>query len=257
MASIDLVVVNYKTYGLIDEFLKSWRKFKPTIDSRVILIDNDTKGSELYKLDTRDVNVYPFKENLGYAGGCNFGASLGDSEYIAFLNSDTRFVNDECVDKCVQFLEDNSDVAVVGPLQYSSQGIVTHGGIFGTHDKPKMRGFKSTNASKFKDIQDAVTVSGSAFFLRRSIWDEMQECPVYRHNFPDHSGGFPPFPHFYEETLYCYHVHAHGYRCVYLGEAEMIHEWHKSSEVGSQTENYKIGQSKFRLFCDDHGIRHD
>lgn len=257
MPSIDLIVVNYKTYNLIDDFLNSYRQFKPTVDSRVILVDNETNGEELYKIKTDDVEVYPFKANLGYAGACNFGASLGNSDYIAFLNSDTRFINDTCVDKCVEYMDKHDDVAVVGPLQYSSDGIVTHGGILGSHEKPHQRGWRSKNLNEYRDTLDAVTVAGSAFFLRRSIWDEMQECPIYKEQFPLAEGGFPPFPHFYEETLFCYHVFAHDYRCVYLGDAEMIHEWHKSSAVGSQSENFRIGQSGFRLFCDDHGIPHD
>lgn len=256
MTSIDLIVVNYRTYDLIDSFLRSWRAFKPQTSSRVILVDNDTSGRDLYKLDTKDIEVYPFRENLGYAGGCNFGASLGDSDYVGFFNSDTRFVDAECVDRCVRYLEDNPDVAVVGPLQYSTDGRVTHGGIFGTQAKPRPRGFKSLYPSQFTDVQDAVAVSGSAFFMRRSIWDEMQLCPIYRESFPKAMGAFPPFPHFYEETLYCYHVFAHGYRCVYLGEAEMIHEWHKSSPVGSQSQNAKVGREMFNKFCDDHSIPH-
>lgn len=43
----------------------------------------------------------------------------------------------------------------------------------------------------------------------------------------------------------------------YNGYAEMIHEWHKSSNIGSQDENFKYGQKLFREFCDDHGIEHD
>lgn len=254
---IDLVVVNYKTYGLIHNFLESYRKFKPTTDSRVILIDNESNGELLSKLDTTDIEVYPFKENLGYAGACNFGASLGDSEYVAFLNSDTEFVNDTCVDICVDYLEKNPKVGVVGPLQYNKNHQVTHAGIFGTHGAPKHRDFKQKVNDKHRDTRDAVTVSGSALFTTRIAWNDMAKCPLFVEMFPDAVGAFPPFPHMYEETLYNYHLHAHGYRCVYLGTAEMIHEWHQSSPVGSQTRNMKEGQTMFREFCDNHGIDHD
>lgn len=255
---IDLIVVNYKTYGLIHRFLESYRNNKPSTDSRVILIDNESNSDMLYKMDLDDVDVYPFKENLGYAGACNFGANLSGSKYMAFLNSDTEFVDDKCVDICVQYMEDHDDVAVVGPLQYASDGRVTHGGIFGTHSKPEHRGWHSkANKDKYRDVLDAVTVSGSAYFLRRSVWDEMSRCPIYREVFPDASGGFAGLPHFFEETIYSYHVFGHGYKCVYLGEAEMIHQWHKSSPVGSQNANFKIGQAEFRRFCEAHGLEHD
>lgn len=259
MADIDLVVVNYKTYNLIDNFISSYRKFKPKKhDSRLILIDNESDPVELDHLDKDGLDeVVSLVSNIGYSGACNYGASLGDSDYVAFLNSDTEFVDDKCVDYCVDFMESHLDVAVVGPLQYSSDGVITAGGIFGTHDAPFQRGWKSKNLKQCRDTKEAVTVSGSAFFLRRSVWDEMQECEIYRSCFPLASGGLPPFPHFYEETLYCYHVFAHGYKCFYLGEGEMIHQWHQSSPVGSQNENFEVGRKGFREFCDKHGISRD
>lgn len=254
---IDLIVVNYKTYGLIGRFLASYRKFKPSIDSRLILVDNESDQNQLYRLNLDGVDVYPFKENLGYSGACNFAASLGNSEFIAFLNSDTEFVDNKCVDTCVDYLATHEDVAVVGPLQYSNSGMVTHGGIFGTHSKPEHRGWRSKSKKNFRDVRDAVTVQGSALFTKRSIWDQMTNCSIFRETFPGTPGAFGPFPHFYDETLYNYHVYGHGYKCVYLGTAEMIHEWHQSSEIGSQAGNMKIGREGFREFCDNHGIPHD
>lgn len=241
----------------MDRFIKSYEKFTPRSNPKLVIIDNETDSDQLYKVDTQSAHVYPFKENLGYAKACNFGASLSDSDYIAFLNSDTEFINDDCVDRCVDYMDKHPDVAVVGPLQYSSEGKVTHGGILGTNEKPEHRGWGSKDPASYRDIQEAVTVSGSAYFTRRSVWNEMMNCKIYKEMFPDSVGAWPPFPHFYEETLYSYHVTAHDYKCVYLGTAEMIHEWHKSSAIGSQDENFRLGRIGFREFCDKHGILHD
>jgi GT2 family glycosyltransferase len=256
-SSIDLIMVNYKTYDLMDNFIKSYEKFTPQSNPRLIIIDNETNSEKLYKVDTSSATVFPFKENLGYAKACNFGASLSDSDYIAFLNSDTEFINDDCVDKCVEYMDNNPDVAVVGPMQYASDGKITHGGILGSNEKPQHRGWGSKNKQEYRDIQEAVTVSGSAYFTRRKVWEEMMQCNIYKEMFPDSVGAWPPFKHFFEETLYSYHVTAHDYKCVYLGTAEMIHEWHKSSPLGSQDDNFKNGQKSFREFCERHGILHD
>jgi len=128
-SSIDIIMVNYKTYDLMDRFIKSYEKFTPRSNPKLVIIDNETDSDQLYKVDTQSAHVYPFKENLGYAKACNFGASLSDSDYIAFLNSDTEFINDDCVDRCVDYMDKHPDVAVVCPLQYSSECKVTHGGI--------------------------------------------------------------------------------------------------------------------------------
>lgn len=255
--SIDIIVVNYKTYGLVQKFIDSYYKFLPTVESNLIVIDNESKLEDVRYLDYYDARVIGLEDNIGYSGACNLGASCSSSKYIGFFNSDCEFNNNKCIDECVEYLEKNPDVAVVGPLQYSSDGKVTHGGIFGTHEAPQHRGWNTKSISNYRDTKEAVTVSGSAYITRRDVWNEMIECPIYKESFPDATGAWPPFPHFFEETLYSYHVYAHGYKCVYLGEAEMIHQWHKSSKIGSQDKNFKIGQKGFREFCDKHGIPHD
>lgn len=258
MTSIDLIAVNYKTYPLIQRFIDSYEKYKPAVDSRLIIIDNESDPESVESLNRHSALIFSSAANHGYSGACNAGAARGDSEYLAFFNSDTEFVNNTCVDLCVQYLEEHPDTAVVGPLQYSSDRKVTHGGIVGSLDAPKHRGWLSPNIDRYRDVlPEVVTVAGSAYFIRRSIWNEMRECPVYMEMFPTATGAFPPFPHYFEETLFSYHVQGHGYKCAYLGEAEMIHQWHKSSPVGSQDKNFRYGQKLFREFCDMHGIPHD
>jgi len=252
--SIDIIVVNYKTYPLVQKFIDSYYKYLPSVESNLIIIDNEATLEGIRYLDPYDAKVVPLDDNVGYSGACNLGASLGDSKYIGFFNSDCEFNNNECIDKCIEYLEEHDDVAVVGPLQYSSDGRVTHGGIFGTHDNPQHRAFGNKTISLCRDNKEAVTVSGSAYITRRSVWDEMKDCSIYQDMFPEATGAWPPFPHFFEETLYSYHTYGHGYKCMYLGEAEMIHQWHKSSAIGSQDNNFKIGQKGFREFCDKHGI---
>ena len=256
MTSIDVVMVNYKTYSLAQRFIDSYYKFKPRVDSALTVVDNESDSPELLSLDGSDALITS-RDNLGYSGACNLAASKTSGDYIAFFNSDCEFNNPDCIDICIEYLENNPDVAVVGPLQYSSDGKVTHGGIFGTHSAPKHRGFGAPLQHGYRDIREAVTVSGSAYFTPRRVWNEMADCEIYNLTFPNATGAWPPFPHFFEETLYSYHVFGHGYKCAYIGEAEMIHQWHKSSKTGSQDDNFKIGQKGFRLFCDNHGIPHD
>ena len=100
----------------------------------------------------------------------------------------------------------------------------------------------------------AVSVSGSALFTKRSVWDEMHDCEIFLELFPDAIGSFILTQHFYEETGYNYHVQSHGYEVWYLGSAEMIHEWHKSSPPGTQSKHIEKSRSTFREFCDAHGI---
>lgn len=254
--AIDIVVVNYKRHDLTKQFLDSFFQYEPSSYYTLTVIDNEGDYGMAYRLKREYPGVlfYIMEQNLGYARACNFGVGLNDNPYVVLFNNDMTFINDNCIDLCIDYLKNNDDVAVVGPLQYSSNGKVTHGGIFGTLDKPEHRQFGGNNIDSCRDVREAVTVSGSAYFTKRSIWNEMQNCSIFKSEFPEAKGAFPPFPHFFEETLYSYHISGHGYKCVYLGTAEMIHEWHQSSPHGSQDENFKYGQKYFRQFCSKHGI---
>lgn len=258
-SAIDIVVVNYKRYDLTKRFLDSFYEYEPSHPYTLTVIDNEGDYGKAYRLESeyKKVPFYVMEENLGYAKACNFGVNLNTNPYIVLFNNDMTFVNNEVIDTCIEYLENHHDVGVVGPLQYSSDNKITHGGIFGTLSEPQHREFGGHNIQSCRDIRDAVTVSGSAYFTKRHVWNEMKTCPIFQKQFPKNNGAFPPFPHFFEETLYSYHISAHDYKCVYLGTAEMIHEWHQSSSLGSQDQNFLYGQKHFRQFCDQHGIAHD
>ena len=256
---VELVVVNYHTYDLLQEFIDSYKEHKPSIDSHLTIIDVDSNEDEMNRLVLGDdISLVGSDWNLGYALACNYGGFTTDSDVIAFFNSDTRFVNNSCVDYCARYLLENDEVAIVGPLQYDSDGLCTHGGIFGSLSKPMHNGWRSRDLQSLRFNRKAVTVSGSAFFIKRSVWSELTNCDIYRSLHPDVIGAFLPTKHYYEETACAYHAQAHGYDVWYLGEAEMVHEWHKSSPVGGEVDS-RMGEAKkmFVDFCDAHGIDHD
>ena len=255
--SVDIIVVSYKTDDLLRRFIDSYRQFTPTTPSTLTVIDVATTGNDVFS----DVEHYvPVHDNCGYSLACNLSSTLTDSDVIAFFNADTAFVDDRCVDRCVEFLNEHEQVAVVGPLQYSSERRVTHAGIFGTLDRPEHRGWQAPVYDAYRGDEQAVTVSGAAYFIKRSVWDELTNCPIYRKGFPQVDGAFLPTPHFWEETYASYHAQAHGYEVWYLGSAEMIHEW-KQSPAGEGSRvtgsSLKDAQAMFRAACDEHDIPHD
>ncbi len=61
-----------------------------------------------------NINISMEKENLGFAGGCNKGATLGRSEYILFLNNDALLGKDSLKRMLTALKEGNMDA--VGPI---------------------------------------------------------------------------------------------------------------------------------------------
>jgi GT2 family glycosyltransferase len=198
-----------------------------------------------------------FEDNVGYARACNAAAAKSSSDHLALFNADCK-VTLGALEDCCQALDDHPDWGVVGPRQIDDYGRLTHAGIFGMPTKPQHRAWLHPDSPLYADVQEAVTVSGAAYFVRRSVWDELTDCPIYRSVAPDAEGAFLPTPHFFEETWCSYHARTHGYKVFYLGTVMLIHRWHKASPVGGWAEQqFPVSQQIFRRACDAHGIEHD
>lgn len=264
MEGIDIVVVNYQTPEDLRGFCASLFTHLPETPCTLWIMNNDPNDidSKTAQVCQANSNVEDCRilegENIYYSGACNVAAAASGREVIAFFNADTRFLAGT-VDKCYRALMDNPEWGVLGPFQRGDRGEVTHAGIFGTLKSPAHRGWAARlkDPSEFYDVQEAVTVSGSAYFTKREVWDKLTNCELYAEMFPN-VGAFLPTTHYYEETWYSYHAQAHGYKVVYFGEAQMIHRFHKSSPQGGWADRQMPASRKmFRAMCDHHQIPHD
>lgn len=273
---IDLCVVNYNTHKELNRFLSSLMAVRlnapleglghnTELDSNVYIADNDSKDYSRSMLKSFGLTpeAFPnqvfFNENIGYAKACNQLATLGRNSIIGFCNADVWMTRKD-LQAIEQFFYHNEEAAIVGPKQRDEKNQIVHAGIVGTHSAPKHRGWKKLdpNDEHFRDVIECVTVSGSAYFIRRSVWDELTNYPPYRELFPNVEGAFLPTPHYYEET-FCSYLAGHlGHKVFYNGEVSIGHSWHASHSVGSpQDKMFSVSRSIFRQTCDDLGISHD
>lgn len=261
---IDVIVVNYKSPDDLDKFLNSYRKWED-LGSELWIVNVDPDPADLRVANAAfniqgEVHLLRHNKNVGYARAVNDAAARGCREIIAIFNADTELTAG-LLEDCSQALKYNQDWGVLGPRQVDDQGRITSAGIFGTLDAPLHRGWKQANSDEFGDVREAVTVSGSAYFVKRTVWDELTACPTYREVAPDAEGAFLPTDFYYEETWCSYHAQAHGHKVIYYGLATMIHRWHQAiSSHGKEVwaaQKMKESQALFRTACDSHGILHD
>ena len=265
MREISVVVVNYRTPGDLDNFCRSLYEKHPNRNFTLTIANVDPRADDMvvakhWQAKPWQATVVSFPENVGYSVAVNEAASYGYGETIAIFNADIEFV-DNCIEQCHQALKQHANWGVIGPRQTNKQGLITHGGIFGTHRQPAFRGWLCPDSPRFRDAQPAVTVSGAAYFVRRSIWDELTHCPTFRKVAPDANGAFLPTPFYYEETWCSYHAYAHGYEVIYFGLAHCIHQWHGAVHAnhmqGYEYASAPISRELFRAACDVHGIPHE
>lgn len=258
MHGVDVIVCNYKTPGDLQRFLDSYEES----DSRNLWIVNvcpdreDTRVAVAYAKEREGVSVLEHHTNVGYARAVNNAAAFGSHDVIAIFNADTELWSG-VVEECSEALMSDPDWGVLGPRQVDRRNRITHGGIIGTHSRPQLRAWRQVDEGQCSDVVEAVTVSGSAYFVKRSVWNELTDC----HHFQSYGaeGAFLPTQHYYEETWCSYHAWAHGYKVIYWGPSVMLHEWHQSSPVGGQADQlwYKESKALFNEACERHGIPHD
>lgn len=264
---IDVIVVNYRTpidFQLFIESYLAWGRSlnmaDPDTHLWMVNVDPDENSDAIAYEYLRNIpqSTYIYTtENIGYARSVNQVAALGKRDCIAIFNADTM-LSPQALQNCYEALMENEDWGILGPGQTSDLAgeKTTHAGIFGTLDAPQHRGWQKPWSAEYEDVREAVTVSGSAYFVKRAVWDELTDCPLYRGY--KAGGAFLPTQHYYEETFCSYHAQAHDWKVIYYGKAQMIHRWHQASPVGGPADQQmKASRELFREACDVHGIQHD
>lgn len=270
---IDLCVVNHNTRPQLQRFLdtlhsdakdpngalkKNWNLYITDNDSVDDFVQWMRFNDEMYAID----RLY-LRQNIGYSAAVNMMASKSRSEIIGILNGDVWMTTEDCRN-IQKIFNENLDIHILGPKQRDEKGFVTHAGIVGSNTQPKHRGWRDYDPEDilYKDRISCVTVSGSAYFIRREVWDAMTNNEKYQEIYPNAVGAFLPTPHYYEETWCSYFARHLGYNVVYDGSVSIGHSWHASTpkpgEGISHADRYfPISREIFRKACDHLGIERD
>lgn len=260
---IDLCSVSYNTKHLLIRQLQHLSKGDYE-DFNLYIADNaSTDGSVEYLKDFKPpdfVKEIVYNTNIGYAGACNRLGSAGDGEIVGLLNADVWLTADD-VKKIAESFDNHPEMDIMGPKQRDENGRIRHAGIEGSNTAPKHRGWAvhDSDDSLFRDYKEMVTVSGSAYFIRRSVWDALTNDSEYKEIIPNAIGPLLPTPHYWEETWVSYFARHKGYKVYYDGSISIGHSWHASHPIGSEKDTKAFGTSKkmFAQACKRFGIEHD
>jgi glycosyltransferase involved in cell wall biosynthesis len=266
---IDLCVVNYNTKDLLIRLLDSLHEDVNPYNKvwSLYIADNGSKDGTVEWLKENDnrylVDTVFINQNIGYSAACNQLAGYSNSDIIALLNSDVWFSTEDMVN-IDNIFKENPDIHILGPKQRDENSFITHAGIIGSNTQPRHRGWREYDPADvlYKDRVECVTVSGSAYFIRRDVWNALWNNESYRKIYPDATGAFLPTPHYYEETWCSYFARHLGYNVVYDGSVSIGHSWHASSPKPGQgyseaDSKFPISREIFRSACDQIGIERD
>jgi GT2 family glycosyltransferase len=141
--NISIVVVNHNGRHLLEKCFASLMKTTyPNIE--IIMVDNASKDDSVNFVSNTfpSVKIQRCVTNLGYAGGCNKGASIAKGDYIVFMNNDIEVSKGwikSLIKTCLR-----PDVAICGgKLLFSEKKdhLYSAGGMLNPFSMPIDRGF--------------------------------------------------------------------------------------------------------------------
>lgn len=118
MLSYTIVIVNWNSGEQTRECLKSINEIdmQGFVIDKVVVVDNasNDKSQETYCTYKYNYELIQNTENKGFAFACNQGANESNSDYILFLNPDTRLFKDTMVKLTEFLLCKDSSIGIVG-----------------------------------------------------------------------------------------------------------------------------------------------
>jgi len=216
-ACLSIIVPVHDAPAVTRRCLASLEKYAP--HAEIVLVDD---GSSL--ADTGDIlrdfidrngwKLIRHEKPMGHSAASEAGAGLSSRAYLCLLNSDT-IVTPWCWRLVRQAFENDQNIAVIGPATSSSGNLQTLpvANYLRQHwNDHQICDFAMRLNAECKEpiVEDLTWASGFAFFIRRSVWEQL--------------GGFDRnLPDYGNEIELCNRVAAKGYRRVWIRNAYIHH----------------------------------
>lgn len=228
---IDIVIVNWNAGPNLRACIRSIAQYEDGLVGKIIVVDNgSTDGSEACVEGLPGVILLRAGTNLGFGKACNLGAQESKSQYLLFLNPDTRLFADSLI---VPFAylqrSEHANIGICGIQMLDGHGHISRtcarfpsvvGFVVHALGLNKLHGLRACS-HRMEEWDHSTTrevdqVIGAFFLIRRSLFDLL--------------GGFDErFFVYYEEVDLCYRASEAGWRSVYLAGAQAFHAGGASS----------------------------
>jgi GT2 family glycosyltransferase len=183
------------------------------VSVHVVVVDNGCTSPSLDPLRNRPgVTLLEPGTNTGFTGGCNLGASAGDGEFVAFVNSDAFVEPDALAELLKAAARPEVGIASASvrlaatPELLNSAGNPVH--VLGL----SWAGHLGEPAANFPSERPIASASGAAILLRREVWDAL--------------GGFTePFFAYLEDADLSLRCWQRGWQVVYVPSAVVLHHY--------------------------------
>ena len=115
MAKVSIIIINYNTFQLTSECIRSVIAFTKEITYEIILVDNASTecDADIFREKFPEIILVKSQKNGGFAYGNNLGIERASGKFILLLNSDT-ILTEESISKTVEYASKNPNAGVIG-----------------------------------------------------------------------------------------------------------------------------------------------
>lgn len=237
---LSVIIINYNTFALTCDCIRSVLRHTKMTDYEIILVDNASTecDPEKFKEQFPQLILVKSSVNGGFAQGNNLGIEKAAGEYILLLNSDT-VLQEDSIGKSLARMEAQPDIGVLGcklvfpdgKVQYSVRRFKSIGWellnifrfilwLMPYKKRARLMLGKYTN---YEEDTDCDWIGGAFFLVRRSIIGQLPGGKLDERFFM-----------YGEDHLWCEQVRELGYRIHYFAGTTVIHIHGGSTDIGKQ-----------------------
>lgn len=227
---LSVLILNYKTRGLLRQFLRGWQGYAPNVSHEIIVVDNNSNDGSVEMMQEQFPNVKLIvnSSNAGYTVGNNIGIQACQGEYVLLINTDVVITGVKPVEYLVEYLENNPKVAAVGPQLKNPDGTLQQSAFKFIQALTPL--YRRTFLSKTKFANEQSLLSNWQTGVDQPVDWLMSSCIMLRRAALDEVGGLDErfFLYVSEEDL-CRRLWLKGWQVWYLGSVSLIHYHRKQS----------------------------
>ena len=234
---LSIIIINYNTFELTSNCIRSIYEKVDDIKYEIILVDNASteKDPEAFKKLFPDILLIKSDRNLGFAKGNNLGILQAKGKYILLLNSDCELMNN-APHVCFKYMEENPDCGIStvrlqypnGKLQHNCRKFRTISWelleiipLYKLYAQKKREEMMLHHYFKHDRKIDCDWVWGTFMFFRADIIQKLPNKKLAEDFFM-----------YCEDVLWCWQIKQLGFNITFLPEGNVIHV-HKGSNKGN------------------------
>ncbi len=237
---VSILIPNKDSVKLLKNCINSILNLTTYKNYEIIIIENNSEKEETFayykeleKIEKVKIINYPEK-GFNYSKIINYGVKNCDGEYVVQLNSDTKLLTPNWLEKFIGFAS-REDIGAVGARLYYKDKSIQHAGIAigicGLAANLFLNTPKGVHAYFGRECttRNVSAVTGACLFSKRSIYEEV--------GYMDEEN----FAVSYNDVDFCLKIRSQGYLVVYNPYIEFIH-------YESKTRGYENTPEKKKRF---------